>query len=47
MKVTSPKCVSVILRCMSRPPSFPVIFTKGNNFCEFQFAFLDNVVFSK
>ena len=35
------------LRCMSTTPWFSIIFTKGNNFCDFLFAFIDNAALSK
>ena len=31
----------VKLRLMGTPPCFSAIFTKGNNFCDFLFAFRD------
>ena len=34
-------------RCMDTPLCFSAIFTKGNNFCHFLFAFLDNAALSK
>ena len=30
---------SSALRCVGTPPSFSTIFAKGNNFCDFLFAF--------
>ena len=35
------------IKCMGMPSWFSTIFTKGNNFCDFLFAFLDNVAFPK
>ena len=37
----------VILRCMGTPQSFSAMFSKGDNFCEFLFAYLEDEVFSK
>ena len=30
--------IMILLRCMGTPPSFSIIFTKGNNFCDFLFV---------
>ena len=35
------------LRCMGIPPCFSTIVTKGNNFCDFMFAYLDIEAFTK
>ena len=32
---------------MSTPPSFSAIYSKGDNFCDFLFAYLNDKVFSK
>ena len=36
-----------ILRCMGTPPSFSTMFSKGDNFCDFLFAYLEDEVFPK
>ena len=36
-----------ILRCMGTPPSFSAMFSKGDNFCDFWFAYLEDEVFPK
>ena len=35
------------LRCMGTPPCLSATFSKGNNFCDFQFAFLDHAALEK
>ena len=35
------------LRCMGTPPSYSAMLSKGDNFCEFLFAYLEDEVFPK
>ena len=35
------------LRCMSTSPSFSAMFSKGYDFCDFLFAYLEDEVFQK
>ena len=35
------------LRCMGSSPSFPTMFSKGDNFHDFLFAYLEGEVFPK
>ena len=37
----------VFLKCMGIPPSFSPMFTKGDNFRDFLFAYLEDDVFPK
>ena len=37
----------VPLRCKDTPPSFSTMFSKGDNFCNFLSAFLEDEVFPK
>ena len=42
------KCPNILdRRCIGIPSYFPAIFTKGNNFCDFLFAFLDDEALQK
>ena len=37
----------IFIRCMCTLPCFPAIFTKGDNFRDFLFAYLEDEIFQK